>query len=314
MQENEKPRFCSDCGMSLVNPGVACTSRYCEECGQEIFYVRRSENGGIRIEKGENFHLPKITLSLDPSYKSYFFRPGLEAFLKQLFLEKKIDPEEIVDRFKEQEAAIDNELSGLDCIQHCDLETNEGVEEAAKILEAEGLMTYWYNLARSACLRKCYEAIENGEIIKAVHSCHSANIFKEYSLLEDEHLKEILWIGYVTYCDLFKNQDTTMEAAKEMRLIKALGPKIKSLDNQWIYSLISDGMDIGKRIGVSGIAEQTLKSLLEHELSQRNKRDEALLKERELQVQEKSNKIKLWGFLFTLVNAMILAWYKDWLG
>lgn len=314
MQEDEKPRFCSDCGMSLVNPGVACTSRYCEECGQEIFYVRRSENGGIRIEKGENFHLPKITMSLDPSYKSYFFRPGLEAFLKQLFLEKKIDPEEIVDRFKEQEAAIDNELSGLDCIQHCDLETNEGVEEAAKILEAEGLMTYWYNLARSACLRKCYEAIENGEIIKAVHSCHSANIFKEYSLLEDEHLKEILWIGYVTYCDLFKNQDTTMEAAKEMQLIKALGPKIKSLDNQWIYSLISDGMDIGKRIGVSGIAEQALKSLLEHELSERNKRDEALLKERELQVQEKSNKIKLWGFLFTLVNAMILAWYKDWLG
>ncbi|MDC8445627.1 MAG: hypothetical protein LV471_06815 [Nitrosomonas sp.] len=314
MQEDEKPRFCSDYGMSLVNPGVACTSRYCEECGQEIFYVRRSENGGIRIEKGENFHLPKITMSLDPSYKSYFFRPGLEAFLKQLFLEKKIDPEEIVDRFKEQEAAIDNELSGLDCIQHCDLETNEGVEEAAKILEAEGLMTYWYNLARSACLRKCYEAIENGEIIKAVHSCHSANIFKEYSLLEDEHLKEILWIGYVTYCDLFKNQDTTMEAAKEMQLIKALGPKIKSLDNQWIYSLISDGMDIGKRIGVSGIAEQALKSLLEHELSERNKRDEALLKERELQVQEKSNKIKLWGFLFTLVNAMILAWYKDWLG
>lgn len=314
MQEDEKPRFCSDCGMSLVNPGVACTSRYCKECGQEIFYVRRSENGGIRIEKGENFHLPKITMSLDPSYKSYFFRPGLEAFLKQLFLEKKIDPEEIVDRFKEQEAAIDNELSGLDCIQHCDLETNEGVEEAAKILEAEGLMTYWYNLARSACLRKCYEAIENGEIIKAVHSCHSANIYKEYSLLEDEHLKEILWIGYVTYCDLFKNQDTTIEAAKEMQLIKALGPKIKSLDNQWIYSLISDGMDIGKRIGVSGIAEQTLKSLLEHELSERNKRDEALLKERELQVQEKSNKIKLWGFLFTLVNAMILAWYKDWLG
>jgi hypothetical protein len=194
------------------------------------------------------------------------------------------------------------------------LETSEGVEEAAKILEAEGLMTYWYNLARSTCLRKCYEAIESGEIVTAVHSCHLANIFKEYSLLEDEHLKEILWIGYVTYCDLFRNQDTTLEAVKEMRLIKALGPKIKSIDNELIYSLINDGMDIGKRIGVTGVAEQTLKSLLEHELNQRNKRDEALLKERELQVQEKSNKIKLWGFLFTLVNALILAWYKDWLG
>ena len=286
------PRFCSDCGMSLVNPGVACTSRNCEECGQEIFYVRRSEDGGIRIEKGDKFHLPEITISLDPSNKSYFYRPGLEDFLKQLYLEKKIEPEEIVDRFKEQEAAIDKELSGLDCIQHCDLETNEGVEEAAKILKAEGLMTYWYNLARSASLRKCYEAIENGDIVTAVHRCHYANIYKEFSLLEDEHLKEILWIGYITYCDITRNQDTTMEAAKEMRLIKALGPKIKSLDDELIYSLINDGIDIGKRIGVSGIAEQTLKSLLEHELNQRNKRDETLLKERELQLQEKSNKIK----------------------
>ena len=314
MQEDEKPRFCSDCGMSLVNPGVACTSRMCGECGREIFYIRQSEDGGIRVEKGEKIHLPEITISLDPSNKSYFFRPGLEAFLKQLYLEKKIDPEKIVERFKEQESAIDKELSGLDCIQHCDLETSEGVEEAAKILEAVGLMTYWYNLARSTCLRKCYEAIENGEIITAVHSCHLANIFKEYSLLEDEHLKEILWIGYVTYCDLFRNQETTIEAVKEIRLIKALGPKIKSLDNEFIYTLIHAGMAIGQSLGVCGIKEQTLKSLLEHELNQRNKSDEASIKERELQIQEKSNKIKLWGFLFTLANALILAWYKDWLG
>ena len=29
---------------------------------------------------------------------------------------------------------------------------------------------------------------------------------------------------------------------------------------------------------------------------------------------ENGNKIKLWGFLFTLSNAVILAFYKNWLG
>lgn len=314
MTEAQHSRFCSECGMSLINPGVACTSRNCAECGREIYYVRPGEDGGIKVEKGERFHIPPISLSLDPSTQTHFFRPGLEAFLKQLYLEKKFQPEEIVDRFKEIESAIDKELKGLDCIQHCDLETTEGVEEATRILESEGLMTYWYNLLRSSCLRKSYEAIEANDIVKAVHSCHLANIFKEYSLLEDEHLKEILWIGYLTYTDLARNQDATIESAKEIRLVKAIGPNIKSIDSGVAYSLVNDGLDIGKRIGVTGIAEQTLRSLLEHELNQRSKNDDLKLKEREIRVQEMSNKIKLWGFLFTLANALILALYMDWLG
>ena len=35
---------------------------------------------------------------------------------------------------------------------------------------------------------------------------------------------------------------------------------------------------------------------------------------RDLKIKEKTNKIKLWGFLFNLANALLLALYKDWLG
>lgn len=314
MNETQNHRFCSECGMLLTNPGVTCTSRNCEECGREIFYVRPGEDGGIKVEKGERFHTGPISFSLDPRTNTRFNRPALEDFLKQLYLEKKFQPEDIVDRFKEIELAIDKELNGLDCINHCDLETTEGVEEAAKILESEGLMTYRYNLARSSCLRGSYEAIEANDIVKAVHSCHLANIFKEYSLLEDEHLKEILWIGYLTYCDLAKNQDATIESAKEIRLVKSISQKIKAIEGNVAYSLVNDDLEIGKRIGVTGIAERTLKSLLEHELNERSKNDDLMLKEREVREKEMGNKIKIWGFLFTLVNAIILALYKDWLG
>jgi predicted RNA-binding Zn-ribbon protein involved in translation (DUF1610 family) len=313
MADENHPQFCSDCGMSLVKLETACTSRQCNDCGKEIFYIRRAENGGIKVEKGESFHIPSITLSLDPKSNSRFFRPGFEPFLKQLFLEKNLNPEDIVVRFKELESNIDTELIGLDCIKHCDLETKKGTEEAAETLEKEGLMTYWYNLARSSNLRRCYEAIEKGDTLTAVYSCHIANIFKEYSLLEDDHLKEILWLGYNCYFDLEKNKNTSIDSIKEVVLIRSLLPKIKSLDEELIYSFINDGLDIGSRIGVSGIAEETLKSLLEHELEKRKKIGEDTFKERDIRTKESSNKIKIWMVLFTLVNALILTFYKNWL-
>lgn len=312
--EECKPRFCGDCGQSLVKLDSWCSSKPCGDCGKEIFFVRRAENGGVRVEEGEKFHIPQLTMSLNPNVGGRFFRPGLEFFLKQIFLEKKLEDKELIERFKELESNIDTELNGLDCIQHCDLETNKGVEEAASILGREGLTTYSHNLARSSCLRHCYEAIEAGDALTAASCAHRAAIFKEFSLLEDEHLKEILWQGYNCYFDLSKNQGATQESVKEQRLIKAVSPKIKSLTNDLIYTFINDGLAIGSRIGVNGISEETLKSLLTHELEEREKDREAEFKEREISIKENGNKIKLWGFLFILANGLILALYKDWLG
>lgn len=309
-----KPRFCSDCGQSLVKLDSWCTSKPCSDCGKEVFFILRAENGGIRIEEGEKFHISQITMSLNPNDGGRFFRLGLESFLKQIFLEKQIKDEELIDRFKELEADIDRDLNGLDCIQHCDLETNEGVEEAAKILEQEGLTTYWYNLARSSNLRRCYEAIENGDALTAASCAHRASIFKEFSLLENEHLNEMLWQGYNCYFDLVKNHSSTQESVNEQRLIKAISPKIKALTNDLIYAFVNDGLAIAPRIGVNGISDETLKSLLTHELDKREKDRETEFKEREIKIKENGNRIKLWGFLFTLANGIILALYKDWLG
>jgi len=35
------PKFCEDCGFSLVNLGTVCLSRKCAECGKQVFlYVK----------------------------------------------------------------------------------------------------------------------------------------------------------------------------------------------------------------------------------------------------------------------------------
>jgi hypothetical protein len=309
------PRFCQDCGLSLVKLDAWCTSRICDECGKEVFFVRRGEDGGVQVKAGEKFHIPSITLSLDPESSAQFFRYGLEGFIKQLFLGRKISSEEeFVSAIKQTEKQIDAELMGLDCISHCDLEVEADVEEAVKILESQGLEEYRYNLFRSVLLRECYSAIENGNALRAAYVTHQADLFKEYSLLEHHHLKEIIWLGYGCYVDITKNKGMTEQAVKEKKLINGAITKLRGLDIEYLFAIANDGDEIGSRISVSGISENTLKALIDHELQRREiDREEGLAKE-EIKLKKTENSIKLWGFLFTLANGFILAFYKNWIG
>jgi hypothetical protein len=307
-----QPKFCSDCGLSLVKLDSWCTSSKCGECGKEIYYARPGQDGGIKVEKGETFHFPQLTMSLDPNTGGQFYRPGLEMFIRQLFLEEKISPEDLIEKYKETEARIDNELRSLDCIQHCDLETESGTQEAIKILEAENLNEYKYNLIRSCFLRTCYSSIENGDSLQAVYASHQAALFKEYSLLEHNHLKEIIWLGYGCYVALCKNEEMTPEAAKEQRLIKGALPKFASKNTEILYTIANDGNNIGTRLGISGISDNALKSLLEYELDRRSKNKEDEFKNREIAIKEKDNQIKIWGTIFTLANVIIFGLYKIW--
>ena len=309
-----EPNFCSKCGLSLVKLNTWCSSRSCNDCGKEVFFVRRAENGGVRIEKGESFHIPSLTFSLDPSNGSYFTRYGLEGFIKQFFLENKLSKEEFVEKLKETEQRLDKELMNLDCIQHVNLETDDGVAEALDILEKEQLSEYKFNLMRSASLRSCYTSVEAGNALDAAYSNYHAEMFKAYSVLEHYHLKEIIWLGYQCYVDLVKNENATNESSKQQILISNLEPKITSLKNEVLYALAKDGEEIAPRLGVQGLSESTLKSLLEHELNKRETDKEEYYKDQEIDLKKKSNTLKVLGVIFTLVNGLILALYKNWLG
>ncbi|USF86388.1 hypothetical protein [Candidatus Endoriftia persephonae] len=309
------PRFCQDCGLSLVMLDTWCTSRACPDCGKEVYFIRPGEDGGIKVEAGEKFHVPQLTMSLDPTAGMQFTRYGLQGFLKQLFLEQKISSEaELVRHYKDTERRLDADLNGLDCISHCDLETAEGVEEAVKILQSNGLIEHQFNLLRSGLLREAYTAVEEGDAPRAALAAHQANVFKEYSLLEHHHLKEILWLGYRCYQDMVKNEGLTENAAKEQKLMNGVVKKLREYGDEFLYALSHDGREIGPRVSVSGVAEKSLKALIEHELQHREQERAEIHAKEELKIKKMANSIKLWGFLFTLANALILAQYKDWLG
>lgn len=309
------PRFCQDCGLSLVKLNTWCISRPCPECGKEVYFIRPGEDGGIKVEAGDKFHVPQLTMSLDPADGMTFTRYGLRGFLKQLFLEQKISSEaELIENYQDTERRLDADLNGLDCISHCDLETQAGVDEAAKILQSHGLIEHQYNLLRSGLLREAYTAVQEGDAPRAALAVHQANIFKEYSLLEHHHLKEILWLGYGCYQDMVKNEGITENAAKEKKLFSGVAKKLREYGSELLYAFSHDGQEIGSRISVSGVSEASLKALIEHELQRREQERAERHAKEELKIKKMANRIKLWGFLFTLANALILALYKDWLG
>jgi hypothetical protein len=317
MSENgdqEAPKFCSECGLSLVNLNTWCSSRQCGDCGKEVFFVRRAENGGIKIEQGEKFHIPSITLSLDPRDGTTFSRYGLESFIKNLFLEIKLSKDEFIVQLKEIEKRIDKELLTLDCIKHVNLETEDGINEALEILEREQLSEYRFNLLRSGCIRQCYLAIESEDTLEAVHSHYCADMFKACSILENYHLKEIIWLGYQCYVDFVKNENSTQESSTQQILIANIEPKVASLRNEVLYALAKDGSEIAPRLGVHGIPENTLRSLLDYELEKRKNDRDRYYKDQDLLLKKKENTLKVIGIVIVIINGLILALYKDWIG
>jgi len=306
------PNFCQDCGASFVKFDTFCLSRICETCNKEYFFVRRSEDGGLQVEQGEKIHTPQIILSLDPTSGCTFTKYGLEGFLKQVFLGKAIKSEDqLVGILKATETQLDTELNKVDCISHCDLDTSEGTGEASKILQSHSLDEHSLKLAWSVSLRECYTAIENGDALKSAHAAHLANIFKEYSLLENPHLKEIVWLGYGCYKDLHKNEGMTEQAAKEKRLIKSAVAKLNGFDEEYLYALSKDGKDIAPRLSLKGISESTLKSLTEYELLCRSQlRDDARKKEDRTH----NTKIFFFGVITTLLTGFVIALFDHYLG
>ena len=282
--------FCSDCGFSLHKIGTFCSSRLCTDCGKEIFYVRPGENGGVEIEKGEKFHITGLTISLDPKEGGIFYRPGFESFIREMFVGSNVTKENIVSEYKKKERELDDEIVSLDCVKHCDINTDEGFKEAIGILDKEGLDYYKYRLLRSSALRVCYTSIETGDALEAAFSSYKAEVFKELSILESEHIKEILWLGYCCYVDLCKNEESDFN------------------------TMANDGLSISSRLKIQGVNDSTLKPLLEFELERRKNDREEYYKEKEISLKERGDKLKILGFFLTLLNGIILLMYKNWMG
>src|SRR5438874_510270 len=84
--EGEQPRFCDQCGRSLLPLDIPHVARACAECGKKVYLVEPGEEGGIQIRPGDEFTIPAgwLTMSLDPAKaRGRFFRHGVTWYVTQ---------------------------------------------------------------------------------------------------------------------------------------------------------------------------------------------------------------------------------------
>ena len=122
------------------------------------------------------------------------------------------------------------------------------------------------------------------------------------------------FLGYSCYVDLTNNRQTKLDFVKEKKSIDSLLPKIEVLSDKILFALSKYEVEIAPRLGVQGISEKTLQSLFEHELQKRANERDRNLKNQELEIKKKANRLKYWGIAFTLINGLVLVFYKNWPG
>lgn len=128
------PRFCDQCGLSLIPLNAIHVSRPCEVCYKTIYVAEPGEqNTGLKVRKGDSVHIPAgfIKISLDPSMGGYLFRPGI-AFLVQslLYDGSSQEPREIIKLFEVYEAKLEPLLKDSSLLKDLDLESQKGGDEA----------------------------------------------------------------------------------------------------------------------------------------------------------------------------------------
>lgn len=312
MEQIPESKFCSDCGANLTPLLGFHTSKICkhQNCGKTIYSQEWAEGGGLKLEAGDKLHIPadSIRMSLDPK-DGYLTEAGLLGLLKQLFRGPEIPDsiENFIGFLKEQERRLDKELSQLEWINHLDLFNPVDVEEAIGILKKES--EYHVNLCfQSGSYGDAHRKFEKMDYKSAMKDVYIAHVFNCYAVINDEHFKRIVTLGYDCYHDLVSNSDNFSNSKKEQILIAQLAEQVKQLDDAYLHVLINDGNLISQRLKFKSIEEETAKQVLKHEQQRRSAERDVKRTEKDQSIQLFSIKSGIVMALLSLVSGLLGAW------
>lgn len=174
--------------------------RTCEGCGRKLHIARYGEFGrGIKVEKGEQFVIPKgwLKLSANPlKGKSNFTFSGLQWFAKLIFVSGLPEKaKEYIEEVSILEREMDRIVNESPLINDLDVNNEEDIKEMIKILEknrnSKEYWAFWTSLFLS--MAKKYQSDEKAESASwataCAERCRAMVVFKE-------HLEEVVWMGH----------------------------------------------------------------------------------------------------------------------
>ncbi len=302
-------KFCDQCGRSIVPLDVPHVERPCADCGKSVYVAEPGEDGrGIRVREGDRFTIPAgwLTMSLDPSKSSgRLFRPGVSWFVTQLMTGDLPSNDEDVDGYLEKlKAAADEILENSERLAHLDLENEVDAEQAIELLKQDRLAIEWWALLVGTFAAALLDDLGNGapraSVLSAarMQAAHSMLVFKQ-------SLEEQVWAGYKHTQLIYDIASASARTPEDAEKIQALRPLFAKLDEDVLHAWVDSDVDIGPRIGVTGLDEALLKGLAKYHLSLFERRRQEAQLEREQSSRVWSNRIAAAGVGAAIATAVI---------
>jgi hypothetical protein len=296
---DEEQSYCGDCGAAFFQKFERSISRKCNTCKKQGFFNATDKDYPSCFQPTGSYHITIPPLSLDPNsggQKSKLFRPGLKMLIEGTFIRESIKDAAQYGTYASQlENDIDTKLMNFDCLQGVDLNNPSQVESAYNILNTEGLKGSLFELIQSIHLNGCLNAIKDGNAEDAAFYAHNSIVYRIKSVLEDEHLSEILWLGHLCYVDLKHNVEADEAIAREKLLIHGATETIKNIDDALLFTLSKDSAPISQRLDISGIRDEILKSLIEFQIQDRASKKRNSLSKQDLSIRSSER----WAKWFT---------------
>ena len=128
--------------------------------------------------------------------------------------------------------------------------------------------------------------------------------------MRDFDFEETLWQGHQARVFLAKVQDVSTQNPAQVQAIQKLQPLFERQSEVTLHTWVTDEKPIGERIGVTGLPEETLKSMAQHYLNQfeRNRQYASQAKEDRRQEEEARRQEKIrWNPILTALISSITA-------
>lgn len=281
------PKFCDQCGLSLIPLSTPHVGRECTDCGKTAYFVNPGEDGkGIKVEKGDTFTIPAgwLTMSLDPAKsKGRFSRHGLnwfvESILKSVLPASPAEVKAFLDRVDKQ---VDEILASSKALPGIDPNSQEDMARVFEQFNNNQDTVEWHALLLAAFRHQTLEKLEDEEASKEEVAFLLAYAMTEYAMVVYKRdLESHVWSGYEQTQQVYDVVTATAGTPTEARAIEALRPAFAKLSEEVLAAWVDSGVDISEKLGISNIDAKVVNALAKFHLAQfdRKRQNDVMLKE-----------------------------------
>jgi hypothetical protein len=305
-----QPRFCQDCGRSLIPLRVPHVSRPCDECGKSAYFANPDSDGtGIQVQQGDTFTIPEgwLTLSLDPSRsRGTFTRSGIDWFVESMiFGEMPSEPAKVVDFLTDLSKKADDALSNSTRMPGLDVDSESDMKRAFQVFSQETDTVEWRAIMIEVFSQRSLKLLHDGSSKEELAQAVAKTVAAYAMLVYKQSLESHVWAGYEQTLLVYNIAAAVASTPAEAKAIKELRPAFANLSEDVLAAWVGADVNIAEKLGIKGIDEKVIKALARYHLSRHERQRQEEASSREAKSRVWGNRIAAAAVGATLVGILI---------